>query len=86
MKESDFTPAIEVIPGQTRIMLSEAASRHLSDTGAECFVIVSKARHPEQPGRWVIHLAPCPLKVVQQAEGVLLGTHRAVKLRTTSNP
>ncbi len=72
MSESDFTAPIEVIPGQTRILLSEAASRHLAATGAECFRIVSTAKHPEQPGRWVIHLAPCPLATARQAEGVLL--------------
>jgi hypothetical protein len=77
----DFEAPIEVIPGQTRILLSEAASRHLSDIGADCFRIVSKARHPEQPGRWVIHLAPCPLAIARQAEGVLFGTHRAVKIK-----
>lgn len=76
-----FAPAIEVVPGQTRILLSEAASRHLSDQGAECFQIVTKAMHPDKAGRWVIHLVPCSLKTARAAEGVLLGTHSARRVR-----
>ena len=81
---SEFSPPIEVIPGQTRILLSESASRHLTATGEECFRIVTKATHPEQPGRWVIHLAPCQLATAKQAEGVLLGTHRTVRIKQPS--
>ena len=86
MTDSPFKAPIEVIPGQSRILLSDAASRHLTESGEECFAIVSKARHPEKPGRWVIHLAPAPLATARQAEGVLLGTHRAVKLKATPKP
>ena len=78
----NFTPPIEVIAGQTRILLSDAASRHLEATGEACFVIVSKTRHPEKPGRWVIHLAPAPLATVRDAEAVLFGEARAVRIRT----
>lgn len=83
---TDFKAPIQVILGQTRILLSEAASRHLDATGEDYFMIASKAKSPDVVGRWVIHLAPCPLKVARQAEGVLLGTHRAVKLPTSSKP
>jgi len=67
--------------GVTRILLSEAASRHLDATGAECFRIVCKAHLPDRPDRWVVILAPCPLDVARQAEGVLLGTHTAKRTR-----
>ena len=82
--ERDFKAPIEVIPGQTRILLSEAASRHLTDQGAECFTIVAKTRHPEQVGRWVIHLAPCSLTVARAAESVALGKARAVSNKQPS--
>ena len=77
---SPFKAPFEVIPGQTRILLSEAASKHLLERG-EAFAIVSRAWHPDQPGRMVIHLAPVPLKVAQAAASVLVGTSRAVRIK-----
>jgi hypothetical protein len=67
-------------------MLDPKVSGIVSDVG-ECFVEAHRQmehRHPEQPGRWVIHLASWPLQVAHQSEGVLHGTHRAVKIHTSS--
>jgi len=75
--ESPFNPPVEVVPGQTRILLSESASRHLDSIGAECFVIVSKAKTPDVIGRWVIHLVPCSMQTAREAEAVLLGKAKA---------
>lgn len=75
--KNDFTPPIEVIPGQTRILLSEAASRHLEAVGSDCFMIVSKAKTPDVIGRWVIHLVPCSMKTARNAEAVLMGRAKA---------
>jgi hypothetical protein len=70
-----------VIPGQTRILLSDAASRHLDATGESCFAIVSKARTPDVVGRWVIHLVPCSMKTAGDAQAVLMGKARAVRIK-----
>lgn len=75
-----FKAPHEAIPGQTRILLSEAASRHLLSQG-DAFALVSRSWHPDIPGRMVIHLAPVPLKVAQDAASVLCGTSRAVRIK-----
>lgn len=79
------TPA-EGHEGFVKILLSEAASKHLEATGETCFRIIAQDMSNDHTRRYVIHLAPCPLATARQAEGILLGTHRAVKLRTTSKP
>ena len=68
--------------GIVRILLSRAASDALTATGENAFAIVGKASHPEIPGRWVIHLAPVEWETAMDASRVLLGTHRAVKIKT----
>jgi hypothetical protein len=65
-----------------RILLSEAASDHLTATGESAFLIVGKASHPDDPRRWVIHLLPLDMKAATAACNVALGTHRAVKIKT----
>lgn len=77
MSESDATASADAISGQTRTLLSAAATRHLEATGEGCFRIVSRG-HAEQPGRWGIHLAPCPIKFARAAESVLFGKSSAV--------
>jgi hypothetical protein len=64
-----------------RILLSAAASTHLEASGETCFMIVSKDMSDEHSGRYVIHLAPCSLISARLAEGVVLGSHRAVKVK-----
>jgi hypothetical protein len=63
------TPA----PAPVRILLSEAASRHLSDTGHPCFAVVSFDRSDEHSGRWVIHLLPCSIAEANSAVRVARG-------------
>lgn len=68
-----FSPPIEVIPGHTRILLSEAASRHLEAAGPECFVIVATDKSDQHSGRWVIHLMPCSYTLANSAVRVAQG-------------
>jgi hypothetical protein len=68
-------------PDVTRILLGPSASKALTDAGAECFRILTQARHPDMPGRWVIILAPCTRQAARAAESVILGTHRAARIR-----
>jgi len=81
MNPPDFKAPIEVIPGQSRILLSEAASRHLDTTGEQCFRIVCKAHLPDRSDRWLVILAPVPLSIARQAESILFGTHIARPIR-----
>lgn len=64
-----------------RILLSQAASDHLSATGESAFVVIGKASLPDDPGRWVIHCVPLDMKTATAACNVALGTHRAVKVK-----
>ncbi len=73
-------------PEHVRILLSEAASKHLTDTGESVFMVIAKATHPEDPTRWVIHLVPIPKAQADGASRVALGTHKAVKIKTTVEP
>jgi len=64
-----------------RILLSEAASAALLAVG-DAFAIAGRASYPEADGkRVVIHLLPVPKPLADQACGVILGTHRAAKIR-----
>ena len=67
-------------PQSVRILLSETASKTLLEAG-ECFMIAGKTSHPEQPGRIVIHLVPVPKDLADKACGVVMGTHRAAKIK-----
>jgi hypothetical protein len=64
-----------------RILLSEAASLALTESGERAFTIIGRASHPEQPNRWVIHLAPVEWKAACDASSVLLGSHKAVRIK-----
>ena len=64
-----------------RILLSEAASAALTASGERAFTILCKASYPEQPGRWVIHLAPVEWETAVAASNVLLGSHKAVRIK-----
>jgi hypothetical protein len=64
-----------------RILLSEAASKVLLDAG-ECFIIAGRGSLPHADGtRVVLHLMPVDKKTADQACGVLLGTHRATRIK-----
>lgn len=69
-----------------RILLSEAASLALTESGERAFTVLCKASHPDHPGRWVIHLAPVEWKAACDASSVLLGSHKAVKIKTPPTP
>jgi hypothetical protein len=68
-------------PGLKRILLSEAASKALTESGEECFAIVAKQSWPADPKRWAIYLLPVSLRVANDATAVLLGKARAVRTR-----
>jgi hypothetical protein len=65
----------------TRLLLSAAVSKHLTDAGHECFLVVHRVmrgvEEPETMGRWALHLIPCSLKDAQAACNVAFGTHTA---------
>lgn len=57
----------------TRILLSEAASRHLAATGEKCFVVIDRASYPDDPKRWIIYLVPCSIAQADAAVRVAMG-------------
>lgn len=66
-----------------RLLLSETASRYLSETGEAAFAVVHRAMRPEEPGtsgRWVITLLPCTNIQADAAVRVARGLPRAVKI------
>ncbi len=70
------------MPDHLKILLSQAASDHLTATGEAAFMVIGRASHPDDPARWVIHLVPVDMKAATAACNVALGTHRAVKIKT----
>ena len=68
----------------TRILLSQAASRHLSATGERAFVVVSRGSYPDSAGRWVMHLLPCDVTAANAAVRVALG--QSAERRKRQNP
>jgi hypothetical protein len=69
------------LPGVVRILLGPTASATLDATGEKVFALVARDVWPNDRSRWVILLKPCPLALARQAEGVVLGTHRAARIR-----
>jgi hypothetical protein len=72
----------------SRILLSEQASRHLTETGERCFIVTSRAmRGAEEPatmGRWALWLVPCS---IQQADAaVRIATGQSLERRTKAKP
>ena len=82
MTPEDPSPA----PGALRILLSESASQHLSEHGADAFVVVGRGSHPDQPSRWRLWLVPCPVKAANAAVRVARGEARAVAIRKPITP
>jgi len=72
--------------GHTRILLSEAASRHLDATGERCFIVASRAmrgtEEPQTMGRWALHLVPCSIADANAAVRVATGQSTERKPRT----
>ena len=76
-------------PPITRILLSESASKALTESGEQSFAIVHRCMRPEEPdtaGRWVIHLAPIDWRTAQDASAVLLGKATAKPLKRATGP
>ena len=69
------------VPGVRRLILSEVTSKFLQSTGEHAFVIVGKLFYPATPGTWAIFLEPVPIELAHLANGVLSGTHKAVKVK-----
>lgn len=67
----------------TFITLDEAQSAVLTAAGPQSFAIVARGSYPHATGRWVIHLAPLEWPTAVAASNVLLGSHRAAKVKAT---
>lgn len=63
-----------------RLLLGERASAHLAASGGDAFLVIGRASYPDDPSRWILHLAPCPMDRgrphMEQAEGLSLALHR----------
>ncbi|MEO7099432.1 MAG: hypothetical protein ABI162_08730 [Luteolibacter sp.] len=68
-------------PPITRIQLGEKASQALTDAGGKCFAIVTRATHPNDPSRWVIHLVPIDWQTATDADAVLHGRATAKRMK-----
>ena len=72
-------------PAFARILLSESASKALTESGEHAFTIIHRSMRTEEPdtaGRWVIHLCPITWRTAQDAANVLLGRATARKIKT----
>ena len=70
-------------PPITRILLGPTASALLSETGEKCFAILTRATHPQDPTRWVIHLVPIDWPTAQDADAVLFGRATVKPIKTS---
>ena len=61
-----------------RILLSEAASKHLLEAG-ECWMIAGKSSHPEIAGRIVLHLLPLEKQLADQLCEIAMGIRKPGK-------
>jgi hypothetical protein len=62
-----------------RILLSEAASRHLTEAGGDAFLVVGRASYPDDPSRWILHIVPCDMATASAACEVALGQRKPGK-------
>jgi hypothetical protein len=69
-----------------RILLSEAASRHLTETGEKCFAVIGKASHPDNPARWILYLMPCDIPTADAACRVARGISKERRPRDSTTP
>jgi hypothetical protein len=73
-------------PSLIEIVLTEEQSELINLTG-NCFIVLHKAMRTEQPainGRMILTLAPCDINSANAAAGVIVGTHRATRIRNPS--
>ena len=69
----------------TRIVLSRVASDALTATGERAFAVIGRASYPDDPTRWVIHIAPVSFETAHDACRVLLAG-KTVKKTRRANP
>jgi hypothetical protein len=72
--------------GVKQIKLGPSASKALTESGQSVFALVSRQRWPDDPQRWAIYLLPVPLALARQAEGVVLGSHKATRIKAAPMP
>jgi hypothetical protein len=65
----------------TQIELDHEQSQILDDAGVDAFAVVTRAKHPRDPSRWIIHLAGVEWPTARAADAVLHGRMKAIKLR-----
>jgi hypothetical protein len=65
-----------------RILLSKAASAHLTAAGESCFIVIGKASHPDDPARWALHIIPASTSTANDAVVVAQGRATARRLKT----
>jgi hypothetical protein len=63
----------------SRIILDQQSSEALTAIGESAFIVIGKASHPSDPGRWVIHLVPVPMATAAAACEVATGTRKPGK-------
>lgn len=68
-----------------RILLGEKASAALTAAGADAFVVVGRASHPDDPTRWAIHLLLVPMNLACDAIAVATGEAKATRQRVTTS-
>lgn len=66
-----------------RILLSKAASDHLTATGERAFIVIHKVmrgvEEPDTIGRWALTLHPCSVETSNAARRVALGESKERK-------
>ena len=74
--------AADIPPRVIRIPLNADQTAQLAAAGAGAFNIISRRSYPGDPGRWIVTVAPVSWDRAVAASGVLLGSHRAVRIQT----
>jgi hypothetical protein len=64
-----------------KIILGKTASEALTRSGENAFLVIGRASHPDEPGRWVLHIVPATVDQLNNAHRVIVGTHRATKIK-----
>jgi len=83
---NDLTAPPQAKTGRTRILLSEAVSRHLIETGESAFIVIGKASWPDDPKRWALHLVPASVAQVNALLAVIRDEARVVRKSPQKSP
>ncbi len=68
-------------PGVIRIILEPGQAAPFPAIG-ETFVCLGPGSWPEAPGRSVLYLVPVDRERLRDAQRIIVGTHRAAKIKT----